>query len=869
MEDILSRNGSGDQVCDNSRAEVEQRPEDQLATARVLLGMALDDPIPTGPLGPDTVPSSVLDLPITMAIEGLIKHAKRCRHRMHCPEYPPPLHVYRRMRPDKLREARDKFNAVLWQHAHHGLVTRVRQGVLKKYPEIAAALARGDLLRSERLSDIVSALGKNASSVLAAVLWATGFAAPGTEDLFRLLVPLVVARRERKLDSHNGGEDSQVTTLRQANRDLKRRRKEAQQIAHEAQEILRARETALAAARHELDDVRRASREATAKADTLEIRAETLARQLQDALATYDCLEREANELTRANNEQRRELQHSQQDRRAFEVQRAELARETAELRRQLEQQKLKLLGIPVGTDAVWNFLQAEEERLDTERLITSGGARERADEAWALYRKLKQGFLAAYPNYSAPRPVKLVPKAPLRLVTLGGSAEIGRSCYLLELGEHRILVDCGIKPGVTDEWHPAINWIERLDALILTHAHTDHIGWVPALMRRFPELEIYCSAATAALLPVMLDDCRKHYMRALAAANERARYSRDPALLTEEYDEGDMHRVSRRAIICDFDTRAMLPFGGVSLQFYRAGHILGAASVLVEDESGRRVLFSGDFSSFSQLTVPAAQWPDDLGSIDLLVLESTYGGRTHPSFEESRNDLLSFIRETTERGGSVILASFALGRAQELLKLLLLAREYSNLPARIPIYVDGMINRINPIYEKFGTVALSLNEFNDISGDAERREVVATAQRIPSIIVSTSGMLTGGPAVEYAHQLLPDHRHRIVFTGYQDEGAPSRILLDLTDGTGSRNVRIEEEDGELREFTAAKPAKLVQLSSHADQPGLLEYSRRLNAKYIALVHGNPSGQEELRKRLMEMHPASEIVSGPPELVVP
>ena len=127
----------------------------------------------------------------------------------------------------------------------------------------------------------------------------------------------------------------------------------------------------------------------------------------------------------------------------------------------------------------------------------------------------------------------------------------------------------------------------------------------------------------------------------------------------------------------CGFEEEARLPFDDVSVRFFAAGHILGAASILVEDGRGRRVFFSGDFSSFPQLTTPAAAWPEDLGEVDLLVLESTYGNRRHRPMDQVRGDLLAFIRETTQtRNGSVILASFALGRAQELLKLIATAQD-------------------------------------------------------------------------------------------------------------------------------------------------------------------------------------------------
>ena len=313
-----------------------------------------------------------------------------------------------------------------------------------------------------------------------------------------------------------------------------------------------------------------------------------------------------------------------------FEAARADLALQLATERRRIENLKLTLAAVPRGSDAVHNFLRDEEQRLEIARTIAAGGDKVRADQDWTLHRKLKSAFLDAYPRYRQPPPIKVRAKTPARFIALGGTAEVGRSCYLVELGKHRIMVDCGIKPGATDDLHPEIDQLDSLDALILTHAHTDHIGWVPAVVRRFPNIGIYCSEATAGLLPVMLDDCYQHYMRKILLQRERAKYIANAAPVQEHYYIGNVQAVPSLVINCPFNQEEGLPFGDASLTFYPAGHILGAASLLLQDASGRRIFFSGDFASFPQLTVGAADWPDEIGDVDLLVLESTYGGRDH-----------------------------------------------------------------------------------------------------------------------------------------------------------------------------------------------------------------------------------------------
>src|SRR5205807_2578473 len=221
----------------------------------------------------------------------------------------------------------------------------------------------------------------------------------------------------------------------------------------------------------------------------------------QEADAAHQATLHDADKASKVNVDLRRELRRLQEAQRAIELERSDLAGQLAALRRDHEHLKLQLASIPRGLDAIMEVLRAEEDRIQNDRTIKSGGAKQHADEEWTAYRKLEKAFLDAHPEYRTPPPVKIRPKVPLRLVALGGSGEVGRSCYLLELGKHRILVDCGIKPSECEDLHPEIERLERVDALILTHAHTDHIGWVPALVRRFPELDIYCSEGTAALI--------------------------------------------------------------------------------------------------------------------------------------------------------------------------------------------------------------------------------------------------------------------------------------------------------------------------------------------------------------------------------
>lgn len=836
---------------------------DALGSALPVLRFLYGLDIPDDPLGPDSVPRPVLEIPVAVLTEHLVEHNKRCRN-FDCPHIPPPLRIYQRMRPVAVRRAADQIHEVLWNYPDHDLVRLVRETILEIEAPIAEEVSNGTLLKGDRLGQLITEGNQRGAARVAAVVWALEFKAPGTETLFRILIPLfdrpgeAIHPRGKARPQHDGD----VRSLRAELRKERKQGRTATRALEEARQVVKAREAALREQKKALQDLQKEHRQA--KKDLV-----SLGRRLEAIEAEHRTVKVALERTTQANQDLRRDLRRLQDSQRELDVERSDLARKLAAARREIEQLELRIASQPTGSDAVWRFLEDEKERIKRDRMILSGGAERRAKEEWTAYRKLERAFLTAYPQYRRPRPVAIKKKIPLGFISLGGAVEVGRSCYLVALGSHRILVDCGIRPGADRDLHPDLERIDRIDALVLTHAHTDHIGWVPALIRRFGDFDIYCSEGTAALLPIMLRDCRQHYARKIAIRREMAQYMRDAAPVVEEYDEEHVEQVTYRLIECGFGEHETLPFGDISLRFFEAGHILGATSVLIEDASERRIFVSGDFSSFPQLTIGPAKWRDDLGEIDLLVLESTYGDRDHdPAPDRAREDLLKFIRTTIE-SGSVILASFALGRAQEILSLVSRAIEEDQLPGGVPVYVDGLIRRINPIYERLANFRVSGHVY-EVGGEMERREVAARAGTTPSIIVTTSGMLAGGPVVEYAKELLPDPRHRIVLTGYQDEGAPSQALRRLVrSGRGSRTVELQGESGEPVRFRAALPAEEVSLSAHADQQGLVDYAARLAPRYIALVHGETKAQTKLRRRLLGVHPSSKIVCGPDELPIP
>ena len=836
-------------------------PAPDLAPALTLLRALQGEDVPDGPLGPATVPESVLALPVKAAMELFEYHGKVCSN-VHCHHLPPPLRPYRRMRRQAIQGAASQVHEVLWDWPDHDLVITVREAILDEYDELASLVSEGDLLQGGRLAELLE--DPEGVFNLTAVLWASRFQAPQAEGLFRCLVPLAVSASASGTDAPRGPRADRES-LKQLNaecRKLRRELKEASEETGRLQAALRRSELAL-------ERVRRDHREAGERAEAAAAEVGRLEDRLRRDQSAIEDHQLKAAQAERVNTDLLRDRRRLQEEIRRKEQERSRLASRLANENTRLKRLEQQAASRPRGADAVWRFLRREKERIQAD-LAGTGTDRARAEDAWTAHLRLEEAFLAAHPRY---RPVRAVsvrrPKPPLRLDALGGSSEIGRSCYLLELGGRRILVDCGIKPGASRDLHPGLGGLDRIDALLLTHAHTDHIGWVPALVRRFgDDLDIYCSSGTAALLPVQLRDCRQHYLHKMRLQRDNAHYGSDEEGPRDAYGQEDVDRVPYQVCACGFEEETRLPFDDISVRFFPAGHILGAASILVEDGRGRRVFFSGDFSSFPQLTTPAASWPEDLGEVDLLVLESTYGNRRHQPMDRVRADLIAFIRETTQtREGSVILASFALGRAQELLQLVAAAQGQGELPASLPVHFDGMIREINPIYA--GHADFDLPEgFREIAGPHDRQEVAERAQTVPSVIVTTSGMLAGGPVIEYARRLLPEPRHRIVLTGYQDEGAPSRALRELASPGLARTVRLSNGAGAGVEIRAALPAKEAGLSGHADQPGLVSYAGRLRPRHIALVHGEPAAQEELGARLAERHPGAEIVGGPDEVEI-
>ncbi len=431
-----------------------------------------------------------------------------------------------------------------------------------------------------------------------------------------------------------------------------------------------------------------------------------------------------------------------------------------------------------------------------------------------------------------------------MKIHFLGGADEVGASSVLVDTGKHRILVDAGVRMGAKQRDRlPDLalgTQLGGIDEVLVTHAHLDHTGALPLVHGAFPGAGVTMTPPTLALLRILLFDALK--IMETNAEDEIPLYPKPAveSLLVK----------SRTAPFCE---PVSLCGGAVRATFFPAGHVLGAAAVGLETEAGN-VLVTGDVSIGDQLTVPGM--PRPRFRPDAVVCESTYGSRLHASRKAEEERLVEGVFDTLRAGGRVLIPAFALGRAQEVLLVLRRALQRPDAPAAT-VWMDGMVRSICGAYSRFPE-ALSEplrrraekgaplfetpdGEIRQVSS-AEQREEIASGP--PCVVVSSSGMLSGGPSTFYASRWVEDPAALIAITGYQDEEAPGRRLLDIMDG----------KEGELsiggRTHKVRCRVGAFGLSAHADADELVGLLSSLSPRQVALVHGDTFARDELSKKL-------------------
>ncbi|MEV7552647.1 MBL fold metallo-hydrolase [Amycolatopsis sp. NPDC089917] len=429
-----------------------------------------------------------------------------------------------------------------------------------------------------------------------------------------------------------------------------------------------------------------------------------------------------------------------------------------------------------------------------------------------------------------------------IALTPLGGGTDIGGSCMLVSVGDVRILVDAGMRPKKPIDQagpeHIDVALAESIDAIVITHAHNDHAGYVPALSAKYPNMPVICTPETAAILPTMWNDSVRVFDRARGDHAER-----DEPLVEPPYGQAQVHAAQRRIreVQCG---RTVEVADGVTIMLFPAGHILGAAGVVVS-AGPNRITVTGDVSDLAQATVPGLVVPDSARGSNLLVIESTYCGH-HGSNRDA--EVEKFVRMVTETvgdsaatGGRVLVPAFALGRAQEV------ALTLRNRLPDVPVLIDGMAKDIAKIYEEqtAGT-ARPLEIYGEQVSAVrawERQQLLRTFRR--GVIVTTSGMLTAGPAVTWARSILPDPDAALLIAGYQDEDSPGFELLELAEASRQATFVLDREELKVNSRVAK-----FGLSAHADRRGLSSIITEVGARDVMLVHGIASKQRDFADNL-------------------
>lgn len=439
----------------------------------------------------------------------------------------------------------------------------------------------------------------------------------------------------------------------------------------------------------------------------------------------------------------------------------------------------------------------------------------------------------------------------------LGAAGTVTGSRYLLETGGRRVLIDCGLFQGKSEirqkNWGPLGADPKTIDAVILTHAHIDHTGYLPRLVKEGFHGPVFASPPTKALLDLLLPDAGRLQEEEAHFVNRRGYSRHKPALAL--FTEEDARRVLPLVRRTSFGAPVEIA-PGHAFAFHRVGHILGAGFISMESKTAAgartRIVFSGDVG---RKNIPILKDPEPIAAADYVVLESTYGDRLHG--EESPKEALARVcRPIVEKAGILLIPAFAVGRTQEVLYHLRALQRDGRLPSRLPIYIDSpmAISAVDLYCEFTPEHDIEMAQLEDqrlcpIEGPSVRfcRSTEDSKRlndlRGPAVILSASGMLNGGRILHHLIRRLPDPATMLLFVGYQAEGTLGRRILD-----GEKEVRVLGETVRV----AAEIQEIPALSAHADAGELLEWIGAIPEKprEIFLVHGENPAREALAASL-------------------
>ena len=424
------------------------------------------------------------------------------------------------------------------------------------------------------------------------------------------------------------------------------------------------------------------------------------------------------------------------------------------------------------------------------------------------------------------------------RLTPLGGSRQVGRSSFLLQTPESNVLMDCGINVAAQDQDRfpdfsvPNIAF-SQLDAVVISHAHLDHCGFVPYLYKYGYEGPIYCTEPTRDMMTLLQLD-----------ALDIGERTKNKLPFTSK----DVRKMVKHIIPLEYQEVADIT-PDIHLTLYNAGHILGSAICHFHVGEGlHNIVYTGDFKFGDTRLLEAADYK--FPRCETLIVESTYGGRydMQPKRREAEKNLINTIQQTVDRGGKVLIPVFAVGRSQEVMLVLENAYRYHDVNA--PVYLDGMIWEATAIHTSYpeylkrkikhrvfnGYNPFLTESFSKVEGYNARKELIEGDD--PAVILATSGMMTGGPSVEYFKNFAEDKKNSLLFVGYQAEGSLGRRLQN-----GVKEVPVDD-NGQTKNLKVNLDVKTVEgFSGHADRRQLLGYAKKVTPKpsRVLVIHGEES----------------------------
>jgi metallo-beta-lactamase family protein len=434
----------------------------------------------------------------------------------------------------------------------------------------------------------------------------------------------------------------------------------------------------------------------------------------------------------------------------------------------------------------------------------------------------------------------------------LGAAGTVTGSKHLLDTGRHRVLVDCGLFQGLKElrerNWQPLTVAPAEIDAVILTHAHLDHCGYLPRLVSQGFKGRVFCTPGTRDLCSLVLPDSAHIQEEDARDANRHGYSKHHPALPL--YTANDAAQALSQLQPVGYN-RPVPVVPGVDVEFINAGHLLGSAYARVTFQE-KTILFGGDLGRFGRPVLPD---PVPINRADVLLVESTYGDRLHEA-DDHGTQLAAIVNAAVQRGGKLIIPAFAIGRVEEVVYWLKRLEEEQHVPV-LPVYIDSPMaaqamqfyaqraDELDPEMQKRerGVCVFCTTRMTTVSSAQQSIDLVASRQ--PAIIIASSGMATGGRVLYHLAAGLPNPKNTVLFVGYQAAGTRGRSLIG-----GARTVRIKGRDIPV----SATIEHIDSMSAHADASEIMRWLSAFQAPpaMTYLVHGEPVALEALLARLTQ-----------------